>query len=81
MKAIPSFDTDADAERFVQDADLTEYDLSGFRATRFEFQPKAAQLNMRLPQSLLDAVKETASARGLPYTRFIRDVLERAVGR
>ena len=80
MKPIPAFKTDEEAERFVDSADLTEYDLSGFRKVRLEFQPKAAQLNMRLPQALLDAVKDRATARGVPYTRFIRDVLERAVG-
>ena len=45
----------------------------------FEFQAKAAQLNMRLPQTLLEAVKDQAKARGMPYTRFIRETLERAV--
>jgi predicted DNA binding CopG/RHH family protein len=36
---------------------------------RFEFEPKAAQINMRVPQSLLDALKERAKRRGIPYTR------------
>ena len=81
MKPIPTVETDEAAECFVESADLTEYNFSGFRKVRFEFQPKAAQLNMRLPQALLDAVKDQATARGIPYTRYIRDVLERAVGR
>ena len=34
---------------------------------------------MRLPKSLLDAEKATASARGMPYQRFIRQTLEQAV--
>ena len=33
---------------------------------------------MRLPQQLLDAVKEEAKRRGIPYQRFIREALERA---
>ncbi len=68
MKAIPDLETDTDAERFVEGADLTEYDLSGFRKVRFEFQPRAAHLDMCLPQALLDAVKDKADARGVPYT-------------
>ena len=80
MKPIPAFDTDEEAERFVESADLTEYDSSGFRKVRFEFQLKAVQLNMRLPQALLDAVKDQATARGVPYPRYIWDVLERAIG-
>jgi predicted DNA binding CopG/RHH family protein len=34
---------------------------------------------MRLPASLLDAVKRRASARGIPYTRFIREAVEHAL--
>lgn len=78
-KPIPELETDEDAERFIETADLTQHDLSRFMPTRFEFQPKAAQLNMRLPQPLLDAVKESAKARGIPYTRFVRETLEQAV--
>jgi predicted DNA binding CopG/RHH family protein len=34
---------------------------------------------MRVPASLLDALKERARARGIPYTRFIRELMEREV--
>ena len=34
---------------------------------------------MRVPKALLDAVKERARGRGIPYTRFIRELMERAV--
>lgn len=76
---IPIFKTDEEAEAFVATANLAEYDLSGLRRVQFEFQPKAAQLNMRLPQTLLEAVKESAKARGIPYTRFVRETLEQAI--
>jgi predicted DNA binding CopG/RHH family protein len=81
LKPFPRFDTDEGAERFVETADLTEYDFSGFKPMRFEFEPKAAQINMRVPQSLLDALKERARHRGIPYTRFIRELMEREVSR
>lgn len=45
----------------------------------FLFQDESARLNMRLPKTLLDAVKDRASHQGIPYQRFIRQVLERAV--
>jgi predicted DNA binding CopG/RHH family protein len=80
-KKIPAFSTDAEAEHFVDTADLSEYDLSGLRPTRFEFEKKTAQLNMRLPATLLDAVKKRALARGIPYTRFIREAVETALAR
>jgi predicted DNA binding CopG/RHH family protein len=80
-KKIPTFKSDAETERFVETADLGQYDLSGFRPMRFEFERKSAQLNMRLPKQLLDAVKKRARARGIPYTRFVREAVEQALAR
>lgn len=78
-KPLPPLATDEEAEDFVATADLTEYDLSGMRTVRFEFQPKTERVNMRLPRPLLDAVKATAAKAGMPYQRFIRQALETAV--
>jgi predicted DNA binding CopG/RHH family protein len=81
LKPFPRFNTDEEAERFVDTADLSEYDFSGFKPAQFEFEPKAAQINIRVPQSLLDALKERARHRGIPYTRFIRELMEREISR
>ena len=78
-KKLPKLRSDKEAEEFVAKSDLTEYDLSGMRMTRFEFQPKSERVNMRLPRPLLDAVKATAAKAGVPYQRFIRQALEHAV--
>jgi predicted DNA binding CopG/RHH family protein len=78
-KKIPTFNTDKEAQDFVDTADLTEYDLSGGTRVQFEFEPKSANLNMRVPKPLLDAVKERAKGRGILYTRFIRQLMERKV--
>ena len=78
-KKIPEFKTDAEAEAFVDRADLSQYDLTGFKPVRFEFQPKTERVNMRLPAELLQAVRRKAEAEGMPYQRFIRATLERAV--
>lgn len=78
-RKLPSFKTDAEAERFVDTADLSEYDLSGGRPVQFEFERKNTQINMRVPESLLAALKERAKQRGIPYQRFIREALERAI--
>lgn len=79
MKPLPKLKTDKHAEDFVATADLTAYDLSGLHPVRFEFQPKDERVNMRLPRPLLEAVKATATAAGIPYQRFIRQTLEHAV--
>jgi predicted DNA binding CopG/RHH family protein len=78
-KKLPRFASDADAEAFVETADLTLYDLSKMREVRFEFAPKSERVNMRLPKPLLDAVKASAARQRIPYQRFIRAVLEQAV--
>jgi predicted DNA binding CopG/RHH family protein len=78
-RKLPELHSDEEAEEFVANADLTEYDLSEFRTVVFEFQVKNERVNMRLPKPLLDAVKASASKAGMPYQRFIRHVLEAAV--
>jgi predicted DNA binding CopG/RHH family protein len=70
--------TDEEAEAFL-DQDLSDLDFSQFKPVRFEFERKSAQLNMRIPQSLLNAVKVKANERGIPYTRYIRELMERDV--
>ena len=80
-KKLPRFKSDKAAEKFVEKADLTEYDLSGMRPIRFEFQPKGERVNMRLPRQLLEAVRASAAQAGVPYQRFIRQALEEAIQR
>jgi predicted DNA binding CopG/RHH family protein len=80
-KKLPTLASDAEAEAFVDKADLTKFDLSTMRELRFELGPKTERINMRLPKPLLDAVKAHAAKQRIPYQRFIRAVLERAVGR
>jgi predicted DNA binding CopG/RHH family protein len=79
-RKVPRLRTDEEAEAFLEQ-DLSDLDFSQFKPVRFEFEKKAARVNMRLPQTLLDAVKERARARGIPYQRFIRETLERAVAK
>jgi predicted DNA binding CopG/RHH family protein len=78
-RKVPRMTTDQEADAFLEQ-DLSDLDFSQFKPVKFEFQTKAARLNMRLPAPLLDAVKARAEARGVPYTRFIREVLEHALG-
>jgi predicted DNA binding CopG/RHH family protein len=79
MKKLPRLRTDKAAEDFVAKADLTDYDLSEMRMVQFEFEPKTERVNMRLPRTLLDAVRARAAKQGIPYQRYIRQALESAV--
>jgi len=78
-KLMPSLTSDKEAKRFVETADLSNYDLSGFKPMHFEFEPKTAALNMRLPQKLLATLKVKAKAKGIPYSRYVRLLLEKDV--
>jgi predicted DNA binding CopG/RHH family protein len=78
-KKLRKLKSDKAAEDFVAKYDLTEYDPTGLRTMRFEFQPKSERVNMRLPKPLLKAVKASAAKAGVPYQRFIRQALEVAV--
>ncbi|QLF70511.1 hypothetical protein FE840_013745 [Peteryoungia desertarenae] len=80
-KQMPVLHSDEEAEAFVETADLSEYDLSGFKPVQFEFEKKSAQLNMRLPEALLSAIKAKARERGIPYTRLIREALEKTIAK
>ena len=76
---LPILTTDKEAEDFIDNADLTEYDLSELTPVRFEFQLKERSITMRLSEPLLEAIKEEAGRSGMPYQRFIRQTLENAV--
>jgi predicted DNA binding CopG/RHH family protein len=78
-KKVPSFKSDREAEAFVEKADLSQYDLSGGEFVRFEMKPKDKSISLRLPELLLNDVRSQAKRAGVPYQRFIRLALERAV--
>ncbi len=77
-RSVPRLKSDVEAEAFLNQ-DLSDLDFSQFKPMRFELERKTAQINMRLSRQLLNAVKRHSAARGIPYARFIREVLESAV--
>jgi hypothetical protein len=48
-RKVPKMTTDEEAEAFLEQ-DLSDLDFSQFKPVKFEFQAKAARLNMRLPR-------------------------------
>jgi predicted DNA binding CopG/RHH family protein len=79
LKAFPILTSDEEAEDFVANTDLTQFDWSDMKRVKFEFQAKDASVNLRLPKALLDAVRSRAQADGIPYQRFIRLALEQSL--
>jgi predicted DNA binding CopG/RHH family protein len=78
-KKVPDFRTDEEAEAFVATADLSEYDLSDMTPMRFELRKKDRSVSLRLPEPLYEAVKQRAESVGIPYQRFIRMAIEKAL--
>ena len=79
-RKIPAMKTDEEVEHFL-DQDLSDLDFSEFKPFRFEFESKAARVNMRLPQRQLDVLKAEAKRRGMPYQRLMRELLEQGLQR
>ena len=77
-RKVPVLRTDEEAEAFLMQ-DLSDLDFSQFKRMHFEFEKKEAQVNLRVPEGLLDAVKDRAKAQGIPYTRYIRLLMERDI--
>ena len=79
-KDLPQFLSDEEADRFVDQSDLTEFNLSGgVRLSAFEFDKKSARINLRVPESLVSAVKARAKERNVPYQRLIREAIEKSL--
>ena len=78
-KKFPEFKTDAEAEAFVETADLSEYDFSDMVPMRFELRRKDKSVSLRLPEGLLDEVRAVAKRANMPYQRYIRMAIERAL--
>lgn len=79
LKTLPVFQNDEEAERFVENADLSEYDLSAFKPVQFEFQKKDARLEVRLPHDQLTALKAAAKREGIPHTRLVRQFIDQGI--
>lgn len=77
-KTIPTFTSDEEAARFVAHADLSQFNLKGQMVT-FELRPKDKTVSLRLPDALLEKVRQRAAKVGIPAQRFMRLALEQAV--
>ena len=78
LRLVPFMTTDEEVETFL-DQDLSDLDFSQFKPANFEFAAMDARVNMRLPQSLVNAIKGRAALEGIPYQRYIRRALENAL--
>ncbi|MEE4213359.1 MAG: CopG family antitoxin [Parvularcula sp.] len=59
-KPWPTLHSDEEAERFVAEADLSEYDWSALKPVSYEFEDKSARVTMRMPESQLAHIRAEA---------------------
>ncbi len=77
-RQVPRLGSDEEAEAFLEQ-DLSDLDFAQFQPGQFEFLPKSRRINFRVPEALLEALKQRAEREGMSYQRYIRRVLERAL--
>jgi predicted DNA binding CopG/RHH family protein len=82
-KKLPALTTDAEAIEFIENADLSEHELSGFIPSaeffaRVDAERKLTPVTIRLPVAVVEKFKARAKATGVPYQRLMRATLETA---
>ena len=74
LKAIPTFETEAEVQRFWETHDSTDYvDWSVAERVRLpNLKPSTTSISLRLPVALLDSIKIAANKRDVPYQSLIK---------
>lgn len=78
-KRLPTLESDAEAETFLPNVDLSEYDLSTVIPVQFTLKPSVAALSVDLPKHLVDEARTKATNSGIPLQDFIQTAIARAV--
>ena len=76
-KHLPKFKSEAEERRFWSTHDSTEF-MDWRNANRVLFpnlKPSAKTISIRLPESLLDALKTLAHERDIPYQSLVKMIL------
>ena len=80
-KQLPKFPSEAAERRFWATHDSTDY-LDWRKAGRVLFpnlKPSTKTISIRLPESLLDALKTLANERDVPYQSLVKMILAEQV--
>lgn len=77
MKKIPKFRSEAAERRFWQKHDSGQYvDWSGAQHVAMpKLKPSTRTISLRLPDSMLDALKTLANKRDMPYQSLLKTFL------
>lgn len=78
FKKLPPLNMDEEAEKFVENEDLCDYDWSGARRVHLEFSHPTEEVTLSLPVEVVSALKKKAEIPDLPYPKYIAQILEQA---
>ena len=83
MKKMPTFKSEAEERRFWQQHDSTGYlDWSSAREVMLpKLKPSTRTISLRLPESMLDALKLIANKRDIPYQSLLKAFLAERLDR
>jgi Uncharacterized protein conserved in bacteria len=81
LKPVPEFATEAQERAFWESHDSTDYvDWSKAQRVRFpNLKPSTTAISLRVPVSLLEAIKVAANKRDVPYQSLIKTWLAEKV--
>jgi len=81
LKKIPKFRSGAEEESFWANHDSTEYlDFSSVELGFFpELKPSSKTISIRLPQSLIEAIRLLANKQDIPYQSMLKVLLAEKV--
>jgi predicted DNA binding CopG/RHH family protein len=82
-KSIPKFKNEDEEQDFWSEHDSSEY-LNWKSAERILFpilKPSTRSISLRLPESLLDALRQMANERDVPYQSLIKMILQERIER
>ncbi len=82
-RSIPKFKREAEEQDFWSEHDSSEY-LNWKSAERVLFpnlKPSTKSISLRLPESLLDALRQMANERDVPYQSLIKMILQDRIER
>jgi len=80
LKPMPQFATDEEAERFVDEADLSEYDLAGFKPMKISRPSDYSMYGLRLPSELLFRIDKRASEMNVSIDDYLVSLATKDLG-
>tara|TARA_R110002020_G_scaffold78672_3_gene197689 strand:+ start:262 stop:522 length:261 start_codon:yes stop_codon:yes gene_type:complete len=80
LKPMPHFATDEEAERFVDEADLSEYDLSGFKPMKISQDNPNSVYSLRMPSELFYRIDRRASELNISIDEYLLSLVKNDLG-